>query len=314
MAFFPDGSTLALACGDGSVRLWNGADGHELGQPLRMTGSPVLGLAIRSDGTSLAASDRLAVIRLWDAATGRLLHDLRGHEKMTYGITFRPDGRQLASTSQDGTLRLWDTETGQSWVFFRAPSGVETIAVVYRPDGRQLAVALTDSTVRILDATSGVEQLRLDALLPDFMVSVGAGISAYDPAGRWLAVCSNPGDRVPGEVKVFDAATGRLGFTLRGHTSNVVAVAFSPDGSRIATASFDQTVKLWDAATGREAFTIRGHKGGVLSVAFSPDGRRIATGSIDNSARIWDATPLDVIEHRRASGTREEESPQRSKP
>ena len=316
VAFFPNGSTLASACQDGSVRLWDVADGRELGQPLRMTHPQILGLAIRGDGTSLAASDCYAQIRLWDPTTGRLLHDLEGHkgEGFTYGIAFRPDGRQLASTNQNGTLRLWDTETGRSSVFFRAPSGVETISVVYRPDGRQIAVALTDSTVRILDAASGAERLRLEALIPSIVRGVWAGMLAYDPAGRWIAACSNSGDRVPGEVKVFDATTGQLRFTLPGHTSNVVAVAFSPEGSRIATASFDQTVKLWDAATGRDAFTIRGHKGGVLSVAFSPDGRRIATGSIDNTAKIWDATPLDVIEHSMASSTREEEATRESKP
>ena len=87
-------------------------------------------------------------------------------------------------------------------------------------------------------------------------------------------------------------ATDRVLHTLIGHTADVVGIAFSPDGRRIATASHDRTVKVWDTATGREVFTLRGHTAGVLSVAFSPEGHRIVSGSIDNTARVWDATPL----------------------
>jgi tetratricopeptide (TPR) repeat protein len=93
-------------------------------------------------------------------------------------------------------------------------------------------------------------------------------------------------------VLVLDAATGRALHTLIGHTADVVGIAFSPDGSRIATASFDRTLKLWDTLTGREVFTLRGHTAALTVLAFSPDGQRIVSGSIDFTARVWDATPL----------------------
>jgi len=80
---------------------------------------------------------------------------------------------------------------------------------------------------------------------------------------------------------------------LEGHEDVVTSVAWSSDGRRVATGSFDRTARIWDATTGGLVRTLAGHGGSVFSVAWSPDGRRVATGS--NTARIWDATAGDVV-------------------
>jgi WD40 repeat protein/serine/threonine protein kinase len=77
--------------------------------------------------------------------------------------------------------------------------------------------------------------------------------------------------------------------TLRGHADVIRAVAFSPDGRRIVTGSWDRTAKVWETASGKELLTLKGHPSGISSVAFSPDGQRIVTGSDDQSAKVWDA-------------------------
>jgi len=76
---------------------------------------------------------------------------------------------------------------------------------------------------------------------------------------------------------------------LRSHEYRVSTAAFSPDGIRVVTASWDGTARLWDAATGAELLVLRGHEDAVSTAAFSPDGIRVVTASSDRTARLWDA-------------------------
>jgi hypothetical protein len=79
---------------------------------------------------------------------------------------------------------------------------------------------------------------------------------------------------------------------LRGHTDEVFAAAFHPDGTRLATAGRDRAVWLWDLERGEEVARLLGHTSYVWSLAFSPDGKTLASGSGDGTVRLWDTAPL----------------------
>jgi WD40 repeat protein len=89
---------------------------------------------------------------------------------------------------------------------------------------------------------------------------------------------------------VWDLATGARLLTLAAHTVGVRDVAFSPDGTRLATAGFDGLGRLWDAGTGAPLAELVGHEGLVVGVSFSPDGARVATAGTEGTARVWDAS------------------------
>ncbi len=93
------------------------------------------------------------------------------------------------------------------------------------------------------------------------------------------------------DAQAWDAETGELVTTFSGHTGDILGIAYSPDGRRIATGGSDGIAQVWDAATGKRLLTLAGHGIDVVQVAFTPDGDRLLTGGMDGTARLWDISP-----------------------
>ena len=156
---------------------------------------------------------------------------------------------------------------------------------------RQLArqeIALTHARANILAELSATKLLRgeFDSALR--LASLGTRVDLALPLD---AVKASPA------AAALAAAVSQANwrFALGGHDDGVSSAAFSPDGSRIVTASRDRTARIWDAATAKEIAVLRGHDDVVNSAAFSPDGSRIVTASWDKTARIWDAATAKEI-------------------
>lgn len=220
---------------------------------------------------------------------------LAGHSSEVSSCAYSPDGRRILSASWDNTLRVWNAETGTELTTLIGHSGgVRDCA--YAPDGQSVLSASSDNTLKLWDLDSGVE-------LKTFVGhKESVECCAFSPDGR--RIISGSEDNT---LKVWDAETGELCLTLRGHGyierqyifrswgrqriagPSVAACAYSPDGKRILTGAYDNTLKLWDAQTGAELITLKGHNDKVRACAYSPDGRFILSASDDCTLRLWDA-------------------------
>ncbi|HMF19984.1 MAG TPA: serine/threonine-protein kinase [Gemmataceae bacterium] len=109
---------------------------------------------------------------------------------------------------------------------------------------------------------------------------------AYRPDGKQLASAGGHPNK-PGEIKIWEPATGKLLKSLHDHSQPITAIAYSPDGKYLASASYDRTVKIWDADSGDLLQTLRGDKGPVMCVAFHPDGNLLVSGGKDQTLRSW---------------------------
>jgi WD40 repeat protein len=89
-------------------------------------------------------------------------------------------------------------------------------------------------------------------------------------------------------VRIWDVNTGKELLILQGYPGTIWDLAYSPDGTRLATVGFGGTARVWNATTGKELFNLSGHVGDVVTVAFNPDGSRLATADYDNTVRLWD--------------------------
>lgn len=187
----------------------------------------------------------------------------------------------LANTPRD--LRHWEWGRlmhlcRQNIRTFDAAGPVD--AVDFAPDGARFVTASWDGRLRIWQTDTG----QLLQEIPYGGLYVHA--AAFSPDGRLVAAGGND---TTGYARLFDAQTGQLVHTLAGHTDAVVHVAFSRDGSRLLTSSYDHSARLWDVSTGRLIRTFLGHTWWVWSASFSPDESQIVTASQDGAVIVWSA-------------------------
>jgi WD40 repeat protein len=235
-------------------------------------------LAFSRDGKRIvSASSELDAVGVWDTATGREAGMLSGQGHFLQDLTFGPDGRLLAFTA-DGTLLAWDLSRNDRTILCRIPETSLT-GLLLSPDGRAL-LGVHDKQAQLWDVPAG----RKAADLPGEFV-IGRCMAVFSRHGRYLAYSTEDG-----AVHLWDVPTGAEARVLRGPGVWVRALAFSPDGKRLAAGSAhpENTLGLWSVPDGAEVAEFPGHQNEVCSVAFSPDGQRLASGSLDKTVRLWD--------------------------
>lgn len=290
LAWHPEGHRLYSAGWDTTARVWD----TTTGEPIILLNSheaQVTALALEPAGRWLACADSTSAIHVWDLAAHRTLHVLRQHTAEVRCLAFSSDG-QLASGGGDRIVQLWSGLDGPATQPQAAgirpcitrrvyhSSGVETAFgpvnevrcnLALSPDGARLASIDGTAGLRLWD-TAAVRTLREDRETgPLFAL-------AWSADGRWLA---GGGD---GVVRLWEAASGERRDLLDGQPLPTTALAFTPDGTLLATAAAGGVdVWLWNPTSGEPTLLIPEAVDGcsIESLAFHPDGRLLAIGGID---------------------------------
>ena len=289
VVFSPDGNTFVSGSSDG-IRVWN-TQTHELLKTFIGYTSSVGSVVYSPDG-NIIASGNGNDIDLWDANTNELLKTLIGHTESVNSVVFSSDGNTIASSSNDKTVRLWNTHTGKRLKTLKGHAG-RVHSAVFSSDGNTIASSSNDKTVRLWNTHTGehlktlkghIENVNSVTFSPDGKtIASGSGELVYIGEGEDVGTC------VGQEIRLWDAHTGEHLKTLKGHTSVVNSVVFSPDGNTIVSGSghwqgyegvgsAGEEIRLWNAHTGEHLKTLTGHKDVISSVVFSPDGNLIVSG------------------------------------
>jgi WD40 repeat protein/GTPase SAR1 family protein len=265
VSWSPTGRLLALTTAEGTIQFWD-VDTGTLFQTIAKQGPPVWEISWSPTGQMFVATYLDGTLRLFKAETKELFHVLSGHNGLVWSVSWSPDEHLLASGSLDGTVRLWDIQTGETHTTLsQHTKSITTVA--WSPDGHLLASGSLDGTVRLWDIQAGeahttlsqhTEPITTVAWSPDghllasgsldgtirlwdaqtklesvIQESIAFACFIWSPHGHTI-VCSY----LDHTVRVLSADTAQVMHILEGHTDPAWRLAFSTDGSLLASLSF----------------------------------------------------------------------------
>lgn len=281
------GESVAISFFDGSTRVYSVDNGEEFAA-FRAHAGRITTLDLSADGQRVASGGIDGYARLWDSRSGKKL----GEIELRYVVgtmAFSPDDRHLLVGDESGAEVLWELATDRRTTLAGHSQSPDSVA--WSGDAQWLATGSQDKTVLIWSLPGGEPAQTLT--FPDIVFGV-----AFSPDSSRLLAVSGP------LVHRYDVNGWReIQPALEGHENFVTSAAFSPDGSRIATASWDRTARVWDAETGRQlaAYT---HDEPLSDVMFSPAGSALITISEAGRMRFIPLDNAELLEMADARATR----------
>jgi len=277
----PGRQRIITCSNDGSLRLWNCKGGLQIGKDWRDGESTVNAIALSPDGKTVVSGSHDGAVRLWDIERGKMINKWTGHSGEAQAICWGRDGKRVLSCSGDGTTRIWNVESGDSETL----GSITTLnakfdwrTMVYSPDQTMIATGGRD--IKIWDA-------KTFELLTTLAEQTHSLVWAAD--GKTLISGSHGG----GSIITWNTTTWkRIALWPTGYRNCIHAIAISPNGRILASASFDQTARLWNLESGQPISSALQHPARVSCISFLADGKLLATGCYDNNAYTWDVTAI----------------------
>jgi WD40 repeat protein len=288
LAFSPDGKLLAVS-GNREV-LVHTLDGSAPPKRLAGLSERILSLAFSKDGSLLVAGGgtpaRFGEIQLWDPATGALRHSVTMTGDTVFGASLSPDGSRVAAGCTDNTVRIVDAASGKELNKMGAHENW-VLGTVFAADGKRIVSVGRDRAAKLTDAASGGFLENVNLLRGELSAV------ARHPSKEIVVIGGD--DRVPyiylmdrpKVMKIADDTT--LIRKLDRQNGAIAALAWSPDGRRIAAAGAAPEINIYDAETGARVSACKGHAAGIYTVAFSPDSATLASGGFDGMVRLYNA-------------------------
>ena len=273
VAFAPDGKTLAYAQND-AIELLDAISGKSY-KILRGHPGFLRALAWSADGRTLAAcsttQEKMSEVRLWGLNPAEERHPLEARD--AWGFAFSPDGKTVALGRRDGGLTICDPIHGTPFTILKG-KGERVLPLGYSADGKRL-VSINEKEA------GGTVVWDVPGGRPLSSISTGR-ICALSPDGQLVAGGSD------GILKLWDAATGQELATFSSMSQGVLPVAFSPDGSVLASGEEKGIVRFWDVASREERRVLSAYVKQVRWLAFSPDGKALASVGEGGVVKLWE--------------------------
>ncbi|KAF9234211.1 quinon protein alcohol dehydrogenase-like superfamily [Melanogaster broomeanus] len=278
IAYLPGGERIVTRSHDNTIKLWNVENGEQQGRSMEHKGG---GLAITKDGKMILSGGGDGRMRVLDVETQECIEEWEsglGHTIRCIAIS--PDGQFVASGGYRNILVRETKEGGQIKHSLQAGNCVESLC--FSPKGEKLASCSfhDDHGIRVFDVESG--ELILGPIGYKYPWSV---IWSLDGTRLFSAHGSIIGNI---EIQCWNSENGELiGEPWTGHSRRVRFLSLSPDGTKIASASWDRTVRFWDAHSGDPIHQLLLHQSELRAVTFSPSGEFVAVGDDKGTLSIW---------------------------